>query len=66
MYWVPIDIDIVRFQIGGICTLTSFLRDHLGYRGRCEIEILYHFEPTQQTFRIKIFVQRFEEASVFL
>lgn len=55
--WMPIDINIVRFQISGICTLTSFLRDHLGYRGCYEIEILYHFKLNSTIFSAKIFTR---------
>lgn len=55
MYWVPIDINIVRFQIGCICTLTSFLRDHLGYRGCLKLKFRITLNQPN-VFSAKIFV----------
>lgn len=55
VYWVPIDINIVRFQIGCICTLTSFLRDHLGYRGCLKLKFRITLNQPN-AFSAKIFV----------
>lgn len=55
VYWVPIDINIVRFQIGCICTLTSFLRDHLGYRGCLKLKFRITLNQPN-VFSAKIFV----------
>lgn len=55
VYWVPIDINIVRFQIGCICTLTSFLRDHLGYRGCLKLKFRITLNKPN-AFSAKIFV----------
>lgn len=55
VYWVPVDINIVRFQIGCICTLTSFLRDHLGYRGCLKLKFRITLNQPN-AFSAKIFV----------